>query len=72
MVNGAGLAMATMDLIKLKGDNPANFMDLSGRVEQKEVRDGIIKLMEKDGIEVVLVNIFGGIVDCEKVKEAII
>jgi succinyl-CoA synthetase beta subunit len=64
--------MATMDLINSKGENPANFMDLSGRVMKDEVIDGISKLILKDNINVILINIFGGIIDCHMIKEAII
>jgi len=64
MVNGAGLAMATMDLIDAKHGKCANFMDISGKVGLEEIDFGFQLLAHNPDVEVVLVNIFGGIVDC--------
>lgn len=72
MVNGAGLAMATMDIVKLKGGEPANFLDVGGGADKERVKEAF-KLILSDGIvKVVLVNIFGGIVQCDVIAQGIL
>lgn len=72
MVNGAGLAMATMDLIKLAGGEPANFLDIGGNANKEKVEKGMRILLKNPNIKVILINIFGGIVHCDKVAKGII
>ena len=72
MVNGAGLAMATMDLIKLNGGNPANFLDVGGGATKERVAEAFKIIMSDDNVKAVLVNIFGGIVRCDLIAEGII
>ncbi len=72
MVNGAGLAMATMDLIKLHGGNPANFLDVGGGATQERVREAFKIILSDTNVKAVLVNIFGGIVRCDLIAEGII
>ncbi len=72
MVNGAGLAMATMDLIKLKGGQPANFLDVGGGATKERVTEAFKIILSDDSVEAVLVNIFGGIVRCDMIAEGII
>lgn len=72
MVNGAGLAMATMDLIKLHGGNPANFLDVGGGATQERVREAFKIILSDQNVKAVLVNIFGGIVRCDLIAEGII
>lgn len=72
MVNGAGLAMATMDLIKLKGGQPANFLDVGGGATKERVTEAFKIILSDDAVEAVLVNIFGGIVRCDMIAEGII
>jgi succinyl-CoA synthetase beta subunit len=72
MVNGAGLAMATMDLIKLKGGQPANFLDVGGGATKERVTEAFKIIFSDDSVEAVLVNIFGGIVRCDMIAEGII
>lgn len=72
MVNGAGLAMATMDLIKLYGGEPANFLDVGGSATQERVREAFKIILSDDSVQAVLVNIFGGIVRCDLIAEGII
>jgi succinyl-CoA synthetase beta subunit len=72
MVNGAGLAMATMDLIKLHGGEPANFLDVGGGANVDQVREAFKLILADPGVEVVLVNIFGGIMKCDVIAEGII
>jgi len=72
MVNGAGLAMATMDLIKLKGGNPANFLDVGGGATQERVCEAFKIILSDSKVKGVLVNIFGGIVRCDLIAEGII
>ncbi|KAL7675527.1 hypothetical protein ACOME3_001796 [Neoechinorhynchus agilis] len=72
MVNGAGLAMATMDMIKMCGGEPSNFLDLGGSVQQSQVRDAFDVLRMDPNVKVILINIFGGIVNCETVARGII
>lgn len=72
MVNGAGLAMATMDIIKLNGGEPANFLDVGGVANAKTVANGFRLILSDPNVKSVLVNIFGGIVRCDRVAEGII
>jgi succinyl-CoA synthetase beta subunit len=72
MVNGAGLAMATMDVIKLNGGEPANFLDVGGGSNAGRVREAFKLILSSDRIEAILVNIFGGIVRCDEIAEGII
>ncbi len=72
MVNGAGLAMATMDIIKLAGGMPANFLDVGGGASVETVRNGFRILLSDPNVKAVLVNIFGGIVRCDRVAKGII
>lgn len=71
MVNGAGLAMATMDIIKIAGASPANFLDVGGVANVDTVKNGFIILMSDPNVKAVLVNIFGGIVRCDRVANGI-
>ena len=72
MVNGAGLAMATMDIIDLAGSRPANFLDVGGGANKESVTNAFRILMRDEDVKAVLVNIFGGIVRCDRVAEGII
>jgi len=72
MVNGAGLAMATMDVIKLNGGEPANFLDVGGGTNAKRVKEAFKIILSGDNVEAILVNIFGGIVRCDLISEGII
>ncbi|MDH5301827.1 MAG: ADP-forming succinate--CoA ligase subunit beta [Gammaproteobacteria bacterium] len=72
MVNGAGLAMATMDLIKLNGGNPANFLDVGGTATAERVAAAFKLILSDKNVKAVLVNIFGGIVRCDLIAEGII
>ena len=72
MVNGAGLAMATMDIIKLAGGEPANFLDVGGGASAKTVENGFRIIMSDRNVKAILVNIFGGIVRCDRVAGGII
>ncbi len=72
MVNGAGLAMATMDLIKLVGGNPANFLDVGGAATRERVAEAFKIILADPSVKGVLVNIFGGIVRCDVIAEGII
>jgi succinyl-CoA synthetase beta subunit len=72
MVNGAGLAMATADIIRLTGGQPANFLDVGGGVNEDAVRRGFLLLLSDPNIKSVLVNIFGGIVRCDLVAAGIV
>ena len=72
MVNGAGLAMATMDLIKLHGGEPANFLDVGGGATRERVAEAFKIILSDDNVHAVLVNIFGGIVRCDLIAEGII
>ena len=72
MVNGAGLAMATMDLIKTKNGNPANFLDVGGKATDTEIV-AALKIMDKDpNVEAILVNIFAGIAKCDVIALGLI
>ena len=72
MVNGAGLAMATMDIIKLTGASPANFLDVGGGANVQTVENGFRILMSDPNVKAVLINIFGGIVRCDRVAEGVV
>ncbi|MES9962856.1 MAG: ADP-forming succinate--CoA ligase subunit beta [Candidatus Sedimenticola sp. 20ELBAFRAG] len=72
MVNGAGLAMATMDLVQLKGGSPANFLDVGGGTTAERVAEAFKLILSDDKVEAVLVNIFGGIVRCDLIADGII
>eukprot|EP00591_Stephanopyxis_turris_P003441 CAMPEP_0195518000 /NCGR_PEP_ID=MMETSP0794_2-20130614/11923_1 /TAXON_ID=515487 /ORGANISM="Stephanopyxis turris, Strain CCMP 815" /LENGTH=433 /DNA_ID=CAMNT_0040646891 /DNA_START=68 /DNA_END=1369 /DNA_ORIENTATION=+ len=72
MVNGAGLAMATMDIIKLYGGEPANFLDVGGGASAKQVAEALELLTSDPKVEAILVNIFGGIMRCDTIAEGII
>lgn len=72
MVNGAGLAMATMDIIKLSGGEPANFLDVGGSASTKKVEEAFRIILKDSNVEAILINIFGGIVRCDRVAEGII
>jgi len=72
MVNGAGLAMATMDLIKLHGGDPANFLDVGGGATKERVAEAFKIILSDNNVKTVLVNIFGGIVRCDLIAEGVI
>lgn len=72
MVNGAGLAMATMDMIKLYGGNPANFLDIGGSSNPQKVIDAMKLLLKDPNVKVVLINIFGGITRCDDVASGLL
>ena len=72
LVNGAGLAMATMDIIKLHGANPANFLDVGGGASKEKVTEAFKIILSDDNVEGILVNIFGGIMKCDIIAEGII
>lgn len=72
LVNGAGLAMATMDIIKLNGGNPANFLDVGGGATAKQVTEAFRIITSDPKVQVILVNIFGGIMRCDVIAEGII
>ncbi len=72
MVNGAGLAMATMDVIKLAGGEPANFLDVGGSADAETVEAGFQIILKDPNVEAILVNIFGGIVRCDRVARGVI
>jgi len=72
MVNGAGLAMATMDLIKQNGGEPANFLDVGGTADAERVETGFRIILKDPNVKAILVNIFGGIVRCDRVAQGIV
>jgi len=72
MVNGAGLAMATMDIIKLSGGKPANFLDVGGTADDKRVETAFRMILKDASVKVILVNIFGGIVRCDRVAQGVV
>jgi succinyl-CoA synthetase beta subunit len=72
MVNGAGLAMATMDMIKLSGGEPANFLDVGGTANAQTVEAGFRIIMKDPKVKAILINIFGGIVRCDRVAQGVI
>ncbi len=67
LVNGAGLAMATMDMIQLRGGTPANFLDVGGSASKEQIRTAFDILRGHDSVKVILVNIFAGIANCEMI-----
>ncbi|MCF8241824.1 MAG: ADP-forming succinate--CoA ligase subunit beta [Melioribacteraceae bacterium] len=72
MVNGAGLAMATMDIIKLAGGDPANFLDVGGGANKETVANGFKIILSDENVKAILINIFGGIVRCDRVAQGVI
>jgi succinyl-CoA synthetase beta subunit len=72
MVNGAGLAMATMDMIKLSGGEPANFLDVGGTANAQTVEAGFKIILKDPNVKAILINIFGGIVRCDRVAQGVI
>ena len=72
MVNGAGLAMATMDIIKLSGGNPANFLDVGGTANAERVEKAFRIILKDSNVKAILVNIFGGIVRCDRVAQGVV
>lgn len=72
MVNGAGLAMATMDIIKLAGGEPANFLDVGGAASAETVKNGFKIILSDDNVNAILINIFGGIVRCDRVANGVV
>lgn len=72
MVNGAGLAMATMDIIKLSGGEPANFLDVGGSANAKRVENGFRIILMDPNVKAILINIFGGIVRCDRVAQGVV
>ena len=72
MVNGAGLAMATMDIIKLAGGEPANFLDVGGAANINTIKNGFKLILKDKNVKAILINIFGGIVRCDRVAEGVV
>merc|ERR1711998_200281 len=72
MVNGAGLAMGTMDIVKLHGGAPANFLDVGGGATKERVTEAFKIILSDDAVKAVLINIFGGIVSCVTIADGII
>jgi succinyl-CoA synthetase beta subunit len=72
MVNGAGLAMATMDIIKLSGGEPANFLDVGGTADAKRVENAFRIILKDPNVQAILINIFGGIVRCDRVAQGVV
>ena len=72
MVNGAGLAMATMDIIKLSGGEPANFLDVGGTANAQTVEAGFRIILKDPAVKAILINIFGGIVRCDRVAQGVV
>jgi succinyl-CoA synthetase beta subunit len=72
MVNGAGLAMATMDIIKLSGGDPANFLDVGGSANAQTVEAGFRIILKDPNVKAILINIFGGIVRCDRVANGVV
>lgn len=72
MVNGAGLAMSTMDLIQFKGGKPANFLDVGGGATTQQVKTGFEILSQHPDVKAILVNIFGGIMKCDVIAEGVV
>ena len=72
MVNGAGLAMATMDIIKLSGGKPANFLDVGGSANANTVEAGFRIILKDPNVKAILINIFGGIVRCDRVAQGVV
>ncbi|MEO0779791.1 MAG: succinate--CoA ligase subunit beta, partial [Bacteroidota bacterium] len=72
MVNGAGLAMATMDIIKLSGGDPANFLDVGGTADAERVEKAFRIILRDPNVKAILINIFGGIVRCDRVAQGVV
>ncbi|CAB4057111.1 LSC2 [Lepeophtheirus salmonis] len=72
LVNGAGLAMATMDIIKLYGGDPANFLDVGGSVQEEQVKEAFRIITEDSKVKAILVNVFGGIVNCATIANGVV
>jgi len=72
MVNGAGLAMATMDIIKLSGGAPANFLDVGGSASPETVEAGFRIILKDPNVKAIMINIFGGIVRCDRVANGVV
>ena len=72
MVNGAGLAMATMDIIKISGGKPANFLDVGGKANADTIKNGFKIILKDKNVKAVLINIFGGIVRCDRVANGVV
>tara|TARA_Y100000748_G_scaffold299321_1_gene295978 strand:- start:172 stop:1356 length:1185 start_codon:yes stop_codon:yes gene_type:complete len=72
MVNGAGLAMATMDIIKLSGGEPANFLDVGGKANAETIKSGFKIILNDENVKAILINIFGGIVRCDRVANGVV
>ena len=72
MVNGAGLAMATMDIIKLSGGEPANFLDVGGTADAARVEQAFRIILKDPKVKAILINIFGGIVRCDRVANGVV
>jgi len=72
MVNGAGLAMATMDIIKLSGGEPANFLDVGGTADAARVEQAFKIILKDPNVKAILINIFGGIVRCDRVAQGVV
>jgi succinyl-CoA synthetase beta subunit len=72
MVNGAGLAMATMDIIKLAGSSPANFLDVGGGANAEQVKNAFSIILSDPNVKAVLINIFGGIMRCDVVAQGVV
>ena len=72
LVNGAGLSMATMDLIKLKGGKPANFLDIGGAAKREMISRAVELIEKQDNVKVIFINAFGGIIKCDDISEAIL
>ena len=72
MVNGAGLAMATLDMIQVCGGSPANFLDAGGGADKEKVREAFKLILRDEGVKAILVNIFGGIVRCDLIAEGVV
>ena len=72
MVNGAGLAMATMDIIKINGGDPANFLDVGGNANATTVEAGFRIILKDPNVKAILINVFGGIVRCARVAKGVV
>ena len=72
MVNGAGLAMATMDMIKLVGGEPANFLDVGGGANATTVEAGFRIILQDPNVKAILINVFGGIVRCDRIASGVV
>ena len=72
MVNGAGLAMATMDIIKLYGEEPANFLDVGGGASKDKVKAALKLIIDDKNVKGILINIFGGIMRCDVLAQGVV